>query len=175
MIERVGFLDVTGGFANYKGQLHFPVGLFAVTGNHHIIIRADDGTGGLKENDRLRGQLHAAFLGMFLVVEPNANELAGPGRGRSQPFLHAKPGQVALRFQPLGQSHGAVCAEKGFAKILAKSADVYARTVFTEHTGFFLAGLADSNQFHDMSLTNVQGAAIHGVGATGDKRGFVAA
>ena len=80
-----------------------------------------------------------------------------------------------MRFQPLRKSRGAVCAEEGFTKILAKSADVYARTVFTEHTWFFLAGLADSNQFHDMSLTNVQGAAIHGVGATGDKRGFVAA
>ena len=173
MIEGIGFGNISGGFADDKGEFHLPVGFFTVAGNDHVIIRTNNGTGGLEEYDRFGGQFHAAFLRVLLVIEPDAYEFAGARAGRAKAFIARQSGERLLSIQPMGEARRAVRAKKSFSEIFSKGAYIHAGAIFQEHAGFFFAGFANSNQFHNI-LSNVQGAAIYRIRATGDKGGFVA-
>ena len=92
VIERIGFFDVAGGFANPKAsstsQSVFSLlrGITTLSSGPTMALVAE-------ENDRLGRKLHASFLGVFLVVEPDANEFTGADTGRSKTFSAPKVGR----------------------------------------------------------------------------------
>src|SRR5690606_26016578 len=135
-----------GLLADDHGQLDLPIGLDGILGNDDIVIGADNGTGGLHEDDRLFGDLGAGFGGMVGIVEADADEFADIGDA----------GADALGSRERGQSGniggGDFCGAFGQQRFPADIGDnpgqIADGAVSGENGGFFSALGADAKQFH---------------------------
>ena len=77
MGQGIGLANILRAGADDDGQFNLPVGLDGGSGDHDRIVRADDGRGGLHEDDRFRRDGHAGFGGVVGVVQADADEFSG--------------------------------------------------------------------------------------------------
>lgn len=144
-------LQVAGGAADDDRELHLPVGLHRAARDEHGVVRADDGVGGLEEDDRLGGGGLAGLGGVPVVVQPDAHDLADPGDRRA----HAQPGRVE-RGQHTGTGggpdpvQGGGVGEQTAVDVVDQRGQVAKRPVLVEQGGTLGSGRADTQQLHGL-------------------------
>ncbi len=146
VIHGVDLLDITGLLADDDGQFDFPIGLDGILGNDDIVIGADDGAGGLHEDDRLFGDLGAGLGGMIGIVEADADEFPDIGDTGADALVRIQFGQhVDVGAAYPGEALGGECLTANIGDDARKIANGAVRG---KNGGLFSALGADAKQFH---------------------------
>src|SRR5690606_24842870 len=134
--------------ADDDAEFDFPVGLDRILGDDHIVIGADDGAGGLHEQDRFLGNIGAGFGSMVGIVEANADELADIGDAGADALIGVQLGQaVEIGGADLGQ---ALVGQRRAANVVDNACQITDRAVLGQDGGLFCALGANAKQFHGL-------------------------
>jgi hypothetical protein len=146
VVERALLRDVARLGADHHAELHLPVALDRVLGQHDRIVRALDAAGGLHEDHRL-GRDRQARLGRVVgIVEADGDELAHIGH-------RAAVARLALDQRQLVGLELAQLGERGIAQLLGADvldlrAQVAQQTLVVDEAWLLLAWVAVANEFH---------------------------
>ncbi|MNX91479.1 hypothetical protein D3C86_1235620 [compost metagenome] len=157
VVKSIGFRDIFGGLADDNTELDFPVGLLRTARNGDVVIRTDDGRGRLHENDRFRRYGGTRFGGMVGEIKADADEFSGSrNAGADAVFVQDwKRAQIDRGdlFEALGRNGVA-------ADIFHMGRQIADFSFRVEDCRFFLAGLANTHQFHG-TLSRLSDKVMH--------------
>src|SRR5690348_3243442 len=144
MIERPRFVYVGGGGTDDDRELHFPIELAAAARDPHRIVGAGQRGGGLEEDDRLFGQVHAALGRMIPEIQPDADDLARPRNRAAGTRVLRDLGNLPLAFvEPVAQAVRTVRAEKLLVEVPHELRDVEAPSLLADDCRAFEAAIAE--------------------------------
>ncbi len=114
----------------------------------NVVVRTDDGVGGLEEQHRLLGKLRTRLARVVAIVEPDAEHLAGSRHARRPALGRIDDGQRRdAACEKLRKLRKPVALEE-VAIPVAKYLGNVAPIAPNEHAGTLVTGSAEANQPH---------------------------
>src|SRR5580700_2312075 len=149
-VERLFLAQVAGARADDNAELDFPVEFCRVPRDDGVVARAAQARRRLVEDDRLFRDRHAGLGGMVGIIEPDGDEIAGPGDARPDPRLAFHQWQFfRIELFQLGKAAGREHVGGNVGNDFRQIADV---AFGIDQAGFFAAGCAVTNEFHGSLL-----------------------
>src|SRR5262249_51390805 len=84
VIEGIALRDIDARLADHHAELDFPIDTLCLARHHEIVGGPAQRAGGFQKERRLLWQRQADFLGMIVIIEPDADDLADAAQWRTE-------------------------------------------------------------------------------------------